>query len=98
MQFRKWAEAEAAIDTHNAKTVLTGAEVPLVVKFADARKKDGFLNGMKRGILADPWADKRQLSGGVPDAFLQVSARGDLRAACCSTKASACCYCHLCQE
>ena len=98
MQFRKWAEAEAAIDMHNAKTVLTGAEVPLVVKFADARKKDGFLNGMKRGILADPWADKRQLGGGVPDAFLQVSARGDLRAACCSTKASACCYCHFCQE
>lgn len=74
VQFRKWAEAEAAIDMHNAKTVLPGAEVPLVVKFADARKKDGFANGMKRGILADPWADKRQLGGGVPDAFLQVCA------------------------
>ena len=72
VQFRKWAEAEAAIDLHNAKTALPGAEVPLVVKFADARKKDGFANGMKRGILADPWADKRQLGGGIPDAFLQV--------------------------
>lgn len=73
MQFRKWAEAEAAIDMHNAKTVLPGAEVPLVVKFADARKKDGFANGIKRGILPDPWQDsKRQLGGGMPDAFLQV--------------------------
>lgn len=58
---------------HNAKTVLPGAEVPLVVKFADARKKDGFANGLKRGLLADPWADKRQLGGGVPEAFLQVT-------------------------
>lgn len=58
---------------HNAKTVLPGAEVPLVVKFADARKKDGFANGIKRGILPDPWQDnKRQLGGGMPDAFLQV--------------------------
>lgn len=73
VQFRKWAEAEAAIDMHNAKTVLPGAEVPLVVKFADARKKDGFVNSMKRGILVDPWGDsKRQLGGGMPDAFLQV--------------------------
>lgn len=73
VQFRKWAEAEAAIDMHNAKTVLPGAEVPLVVKFADARKKDGFANGIKRGILPDPWQDnKRQLGGGMPDAFLQV--------------------------
>ena len=75
VQFRKWAEAEAAIDMHNAKTVLPGAEVPLVVKFADARKKDGFANGIKRGILPDPWQDsKRQLGGGMPDAFLQVCA------------------------
>ena len=73
VQFRKWAEAESAIDRHNAKTVLPGAEVPLVVKFADARKKDGFANGIKRGILPDPWQDsKRQLAGGMPDAFLQV--------------------------
>lgn len=72
VQFRKWAEAESAIDRHNAKTVLPGAEVPLVVKFADARKKDGFANGIKRGILPDPWQDsKRQLAGGMPDAFLQ---------------------------
>lgn len=75
VQFRKWAEAEAAIDMHNAKTVLPGAEVPLVVKFADARKKDGFANGIKRGILPDPWQDsKRQLGGGMQDAFLQVCA------------------------
>ena len=73
VQFRKWAEAEAAIDMHNAKTVLPGAEVRLVVKFADARKKDGFVNSMKRGILVDPWGDsKRQLGGAMPDAFLQV--------------------------
>lgn len=90
VQFRKWAEAEAAIDMHNAKTVLQGAEVPLVVKFADARKKDGFVHGLKRGLLADPWADKRQLGGGIPEAFLQVL---------CLFKPTAvvqcCCYCWL---
>ena len=74
VQFRKWAEAESAIDRHNAKTVLPGAEVPLVVKFADARKKDGFANGIKRGILPDPWQDSKRLGGGMPDAFLQVGA------------------------
>ena len=47
--------------------------MPLVVKFADARKKDSFANGLKRGILPDPWQDgKRQLGGGMADGFLQV--------------------------
>ena len=70
---------------HNAKTVLPGAEVPLVVKFADARKKDGFANGIKRGILPDPWQDnKRQLGGGMPDAFLQVSfGQTEALSSCC---------------
>ena len=40
MQYSKWAEAEDAIDAHNGKTRLPGADVPMVVKFADAKKRD----------------------------------------------------------
>lgn len=40
VQFRTWAQAEAAIDMHNANTRLGNAEVPLVVKFADAKRRD----------------------------------------------------------
>ncbi len=40
MQFQKWAQAEVAMEAHNGKTRLGNSEVPLVVKFADAKRKD----------------------------------------------------------
>ena len=40
MQFAKWSQAEAAMEAHNSKTRLGTSEVPLVVKFADAKRKD----------------------------------------------------------
>lgn len=71
VQYRKWAEAEAAIEMHNGKTVLPGGEVPLVVKFADARKRD--VNGARR-LGAPGWdmqMDRRALNGGMHEGFLQ---------------------------
>lgn len=40
MQFQKWSQAELAMEGHNGKTRLGNSEVPLVVKFADAKRKD----------------------------------------------------------
>ncbi|KAK9821938.1 hypothetical protein WJX81_005523 [Elliptochloris bilobata] len=40
VQFRKWCQAEAAMEAHNGKTRMGTSEVPLVVKFADAKRKD----------------------------------------------------------
>ena len=40
MQFAKWGQAEAAMEAHNSKTRLGTSEVPLVVKFADAKRKE----------------------------------------------------------
>ncbi|CAK0784107.1 hypothetical protein CVIRNUC_007310 [Coccomyxa viridis] len=40
VQFAKWSQAEAAMEAHNSKTRLGTSEVPLVVKFADAKRKD----------------------------------------------------------
>lgn len=40
VQFAKWGQAEAAMEAHNSKTRLGTSEVPLVVKFADAKRKD----------------------------------------------------------
>ena len=40
MQFSRWAEAEDAIEAHNGKTRLPGSDVPMVVKFADAKRRD----------------------------------------------------------
>ena len=40
VQFRKWCQAEAAMEAHNGKTRMGNSEVPLVVKFADAKRKD----------------------------------------------------------
>ncbi len=44
MQFQKWAQAELAMEAHNGKTRLGNSEVPLVVKFADAKRKDVVAN------------------------------------------------------
>ena len=40
VQFAKWSQAEAAMEAHNSKTRLGTSEVPLVVKFADAKRKE----------------------------------------------------------
>ena len=71
VQYSKWAEAEQAIDAHNAKTVPPGGEVPLVVKFADARKKEPSQG--RRGGQQDLWQDqRRQMGGAMPEQLLQV--------------------------
>ena len=71
VQYSKWAEAEKAIDAHNAKTVPPGGEVPLVVKFADARKKEPSQG--RRGGQPDLWQDqRRQMAGAMPEQLLQV--------------------------
>lgn len=46
MQFSSWASCETAIEALHDKTTMPGAEHPLVVKFADAKKSDtaGLLN------------------------------------------------------
>lgn len=44
MQFQKWSQAELAMEAHNGKTRLGNSEVPLVVKFADAKRKDAVAN------------------------------------------------------
>lgn len=40
MQFRKWASCEAAIEALHEQMVMPGCEHPLVVKFADAKRRD----------------------------------------------------------
>ena len=40
VQFNRWSEAEDAIEAHNGKTRLPGSDVPVVVKFADAKRRD----------------------------------------------------------
>ena len=71
VQYSKWAEAEKAIDAHNAKTVPPGGEVPLVVKFADARKKEPSQG--RRGGQQDLWQDqRRQMGGAMPEQLIQV--------------------------
>ncbi|PRW59813.1 CUGBP Elav-like family member 2 isoform X2 [Chlorella sorokiniana] len=51
VQFSSWASCEAAIESLHDKSTMPGAEHPLVVKFADAKKSDtqGLL-GPKRGL------------------------------------------------
>jgi len=45
VQFAKWAQAEMAMEAHNGKTRLGSSEVPLVVKFADAKRRDSQQQG-----------------------------------------------------
>jgi len=40
VQFAKWVQAEMAMEAHNGKTRLGSSEVPLVVKFADAKRRE----------------------------------------------------------
>ena len=40
VQYASWASAEAAIEAHAGRTRLPGADAPLVVKFADARRRE----------------------------------------------------------
>lgn len=40
VEFRKWAQAERAMEAHNGVTRLPGSEMPLVVKFADAKRPE----------------------------------------------------------
>jgi hypothetical protein len=37
VQFRKWAQAERAMEAHNGNTRLPGADMPLVVKCAPCK-------------------------------------------------------------
>jgi hypothetical protein len=43
VQYSTWASCEAAIEALHDKTTMPGAEHPLVVKFADAKKSDAGL-------------------------------------------------------
>lgn len=71
VQYSRWAEAEKAIDAHNAKTVPPGGEVPLVVKFADARKKEPSQG--RRGGQQELWQDqRRQMGAAMPEQLIQV--------------------------
>jgi hypothetical protein len=40
VEFRKWAQAERTMEAHNGVTRLPGSEMPLVVKFADAKRPE----------------------------------------------------------
>ena len=40
VQYASWAGAEAAMEAHAGRTRLPGADAPLVVKFADARRRE----------------------------------------------------------
>lgn len=59
VEFATWSGCENAIDAHNGTTVMAGSKMPLVVKFADARKqlanKASMQNitGHKRGSVGD---------------------------------------------
>ncbi|KAK9851890.1 hypothetical protein WJX84_005735 [Apatococcus fuscideae] len=61
IQYRKWAHAEAAIEAHNGTTRLPGSEVPLVCKFADARRRESPVPGRpgrsKLGVRLDDHAN-----------------------------------------
>ena len=50
VQFRKWSQAENALEAHNGKTRLKGSEGPLVVKFAYAKRKDQALQHLGLGL------------------------------------------------
>lgn len=54
VQFRKWAQAENALEAHNGKTRLGTSEVPLVVKFADAKRRDQHLQ-LGLGMRGPNW-------------------------------------------
>lgn len=49
VEYRKWSQAECAMETHNGVTKLAGSEMPLVVKFADAKRGEQS-NGSSSGI------------------------------------------------
>ncbi|EFN54356.1 hypothetical protein CHLNCDRAFT_135626 [Chlorella variabilis] len=49
VQYSSWAACEAAIEALHDKTTMPGAEHPLVVKFADAKKSDAGMM-QKRGL------------------------------------------------
>ena len=55
VQFRKWSQAESALEAHNGKTRLAGSEVPLVVKFAYAKRKDQALQHLGLGLRDAAW-------------------------------------------
>lgn len=45
VRYATWAAAEAAIDALAGRVALPGADAPLVLKFADARRRDGITVG-----------------------------------------------------
>ena len=59
IEFATWTACEKAIDTHNGTTTMPGSRMPLVVKFADARKPvqvpggAAHITGLKRGSVGD---------------------------------------------
>lgn len=72
VQFRTWAQAESAIDAHNANTRLGTSEVPLVVKFADAKRRDQGPTPFGRGRVADWPKDYRRHPLAPSELALQV--------------------------
>lgn len=57
VEFATWAACEKAIDAHNGVTTMAGSRMPLVVKFADARRPPPTgpvpITGLKRGSVGD---------------------------------------------
>lgn len=69
VEFRKWAQSERAMEAHNGVTRLPGSEMPLVVKFADAKRPEAQYQGghMQHGGGRQNWAGMQH--GLHPGAF-----------------------------
>jgi hypothetical protein len=59
VEYKKWAQAEAALEAHSGRTRMLHSEVPLVVRFADAKRKD--FNNKRSAELQGLHDPKRQL-------------------------------------
>ena len=75
MQFQKWSQAELAMEGHNGKTRLGNSEVPLVVKFADAKRKDAMAGQVLHSSQLLP-------SGQPQSHFYIILARADAISTC----------------
>mmetsp|Transcript_16571 Transcript_16571/g.49593 ORF Transcript_16571/g.49593 Transcript_16571/m.49593 type:complete len:713 (+) Transcript_16571:175-2313(+) len=74
VEYRKWAQAERAMEAHNGITKLPGSDMPLVVKFADAKRPEmgggGFMGaggpmGGPRGSGWSPHAGQGAFGSGI---------------------------------
>ena len=73
VQFRKWAQAEAALEAHNGKTKLGASEVPLVVKFADAKRKDVTMSHMSSLGMQHWMPDVKRMDPATAEFAYQVT-------------------------